>query len=53
MGQRVMMFPDPVTLLAKAWMKMCIATLHTSNLHYHVSLFPLKIKQNQTADVYN
>ena len=47
-----MMFSDPITFRAKAWIKISIVTLHTSKLLYHVSLLPLKITQNQTVDIY-
>ena len=46
------MLPDTVSFRANAWIKISIATLHTSKLLYHVSLLPLKIKQNQTVNIY-
>ena len=43
-----MMCPDP-----KAWIQIYIVTLHTSTLLYHDTLLPLKIKQNQTVNIYD
>ena len=52
-GQKIkiegVLFPSPSTFSAKGWIKMQLDKLHTPKLVKHVSLLPLKIKQNQTA----
>jgi len=47
------MLPDTVSFRANAWIKISVATLHTSKLLRCVYLLPLKIKQNQNVTIYN